>query len=213
MASTTKTLGAPIWLLVPATLALVALIATPLLESPSGVEPAHAGTAVRMEVSELVDGSGLVLSGRVLEKRCVEAAGGRIDTLYTLEVERTFWGSEDAGGERTLRLPGGILPDGRGMVLPGVPSPRVGEEGLWTLSVEDQQGLRMPVGLAQGWFRLLDGPDGTRLAVRPAGGAGLTSPGAGVGGSGAFVMDYGELVAEVVRSVEARRARGEEPPR
>lgn len=193
--------------------AALALLVPLLLLVPGACRPAatRAGTAVRMDVTELVSGAGLVLTGRVVATRAVVAPSGRVDTEYTLEVERTFWGPHQA--QRVVRLPGGVLPDGSGMLLAGMPRLATGDEALLTLSEAGPDGMRLPVGLSQGCFHLLEGSGGRRLAVRAAGGASLAAAGAHVTEGGRYLVEYGELVAEVVRAVEERRARGEEVDR
>ena len=163
-----------------------------------------------MDVTQLVEAADLVLTAQVREQRVVQTPSGRVDTEFTLDVERTFWGEER--GERIIRLPGGVLPDGSGMLIPGMPSLRVGQEVLLSLSRASSENLRMPIGLAQGCFHLVQGPDGRRMAQRSNGGLGLRGEPDDPGscGSGHFSVDYGELVGEVVRAVEERKARGEE---
>src|SRR5262249_1221127 len=113
---------------------------------------AAAGTAVRLSLRDLADRSDLCLEGKVVGSRGVLESGKRIDPEYTLAVERTFWG--EAQASRAIRLPGGVLPDGRGMVLPGLRALEPGEEVLLFLSKPDPVGMRVPIGLAQGTLRV-----------------------------------------------------------
>jgi len=176
---------------------LVALVLRPLLREPA----VRAGTAMRMEVSELVEAAELVVEGRVLASRAVETEDGLIETEYELLVDRTFRGAPL--GTRTLRLPGGLLEDGRGMVLAGVPRLRPGEDALLFLSAAGGRGVRMPVGLAQGRYRVLTRLDGSRIAVRDQADLGLVDPNSGhvLCAEGSHVRDYAELVAEIQAAV------------
>src|SRR5262245_39418837 len=72
---------------------------------------AGAGSARRLELTELVQASELVLEGRVLATRALESDGPLL-TEALLEVSRTFKGDERS--TRTVRLPGGVRADGSG---------------------------------------------------------------------------------------------------
>jgi len=130
-------------------LALLAFLAPLGLRS---ARPLEAGTAVRMDVPELVAGSELIVDAQVLSARAIETAPARIETEYVLAVGRTLLGAHVP--QRSVRLPGGVLPDGRGLVLSGVPRLLVGERVLLFLSQPGADGMRMPVGLAQGKLRV-----------------------------------------------------------
>ena len=169
------------------------LLLRPLLREPA----VRAGTAVRMEVPELVEAADLVLEGRVLSARAVVTESGLVETEYELLVDRTFRGAPHA--TRTLRLPGGVLEDGSGMVLAGVPHLRPGEDALLFLAAAGSRGVRMPVGLSQGRYRVLTRLDGSRVAVRDQADLGLVDSSSGrlEEAHGAHVRDYAELVAEI----------------
>ena len=168
-----------------------------LFGRPSGVE---AGTAIRMEVTDLAVAADLILEARVLSSVALENEG-RIETEYVLEVDRTFAGEDR--GLRAIRVPGGVLEDGRGMMLAGMPSMRTGEEVLLFLGREHRGGLRMPVGLSQGKFELVRQPDGAKRLVRNTAGVTLVRrDGVRVESEGRVVMDY----ADVVSRIEAARA-------
>ncbi len=185
---------------------LALLLLRPALRGP-GV---RAGTALRMDVPDLVEAADLVVEGRVLAARAVETASGLVETEYELLVDRTFRGAPVA--TRTLRLPGGVLDDGRGMVLAGVPRLLEGEDALLFLSAPGSRGVRMPVGLAQGRYRVLTRLDGSRVAVRDQADLGLVDPATGrlLGEGGAHVRDYADLVAEIQAAMGAL---GPEAPR
>lgn len=178
----------------------------------------EAGTARKLDLAGLVDRSELVVEGRVLGSETTLDAHGRPATRYTLAVARTF-----RGAQTTLRdvvLPGGVLSDGRGLVLPGMPTLVQGEEALLFLSEESRAGLRFPVGLSQGRLRIVTAPNGARRLLREHGDLEL------VDDRGRALpplpqqetFDYATVVAQVEaacaaraaaeREAEQRRARG-----
>lgn len=181
---------------------LVLLVALPRLREPA----VRAGTALRMDVPDLVEAADLVLEGRVLEARAVETPGGLIETEYRVLVDRTWRGEPLA--VRTLRLPGGLLDDGRGMLLSGVPRLAPGEDALLFLTGAGERGLRLPVGLSQGRYRVVTRLDGTRVAVRDQADLGLVDPVTGsLHEAGAVhLRDYAELVAEIEAAAAAAGA-------
>ena len=168
----------------------------------------EAGTAIRLDLDSLLDGSDLVLEGRVSSARVLEPAPGRIETEYTIAVDRTFWGTELH--QRTVRLPGGVLPDGRGLILPGMPELAAGEEALLFLSEAGSTGVRMPVGLAQGKLRISTSLTGQRVLVGDRAQLSLTdSSGGGVQEAApGDLLDYAETVAELHAAAERRSSTG-----
>ena len=186
-------------------LALGLLVLSEHLATSSDVE---AGTAIRLDLDSLFEGSDLVLEGRIGSTRVLESAPGRIETEYTLQVDRTFWGSEQA--QRVVRMPGGVLPDGRGLILSGMPELRTGEDALLFLSAEGDTGVRMPVGLAQGKLRISSSLDGRRVLVGDRSQLSLaSSSGGGVQEAAAHdLLDYAETVAELYAAAERRSKTG-----
>ena len=89
-----------------------------VLQSPRA-SVVDAGTARRMEVETLVQSCDSALEARVLSKQSRRDARGFIVSDHMLEVSRAFVGAER--GFVSASLPGGVLPDGSGMVLPGMP--------------------------------------------------------------------------------------------
>jgi len=184
---------------------ILAIAVAALLVCP----PARAGTAVRMEVPELVQNADLVLEARVVGARAVAGPQGRIDTEYTLSVARTFWGGHQA--VRTLRMPGGELPDGHGLAIAGMPRLAVGEDALLFLAPE-ARGMRMPTGLAQGKLRIVSDVHGRRALVREQAElslvdarSGAVRPDLGVG-----PLDYDEAVVRIEAAVVLKRTRLQE---
>ncbi len=184
-------------------LLLAALVTPGLLRDGA---PVQAGTALRLDTDGLVQNAALILEGRVLAAHPLEGATG-IETEYLLEVERTFEG-EDLP-HRLVRLPGGVLPDGRGLALAGMPRIEPGEALLLFLTQEGRSGIRMPVGLAQGKYAVQRRRDGTKVLTRDVSGVSLLSPETGqvAASEGRVVRGYAELVAEIEAAVARKHAR------
>jgi hypothetical protein len=181
---------------------VLALAAAP---GPGTSAPAvDAGTALRLDVPQLAERAALVLEGRVREARGVLSSTGLVETEYLLEVDRTLYG--DHQPVRTLRVPGGVLPGGDGLLLPGMPRMLPGEDVLLFLTGPSAAGARMPVGLSQGKFRVETNLAGERRLTRRHGS--LTTVGADGGlwdAAGAEVFDYAETLAEVHAALARRR--------
>jgi hypothetical protein len=155
-----------------------------------------AGTALRMELEDLVREADLVVEGRVLADQARRDVRGLVSTTYTLSVRRTFWGTPL--GTRRITLPGGVLPDGTGTLLPGMPTLQLGEDVLLFLSAAGSSGARMPVGLAQGKFRVVH-DRGAPALERTHDGLVLVdrSTGAVAAPPGACTLDYAEIAARI----------------
>jgi len=113
---------------------------------------------------------------------------------------------------RTFVMPGGVLPDGTGMILPGVPRLHTGEEAILFLSRESSSGMRITVGLSQGRFRVETPIHGQRVVVREHEDLGLLDPESGALHEARRTerYDYAELVAKIHAACDVRRRRGEE---
>ena len=182
-----------------------------LARSKFGASESDAGTALRMDVAEQVAAAELIVEGRVAAARAFEAPGGKIETEFRLLVARTHFGADQS--ERLIRLPGGLLPDGRGMLIPGLPLPVPGDDVLLMLSGEGPQGGRIPIGLAQGSFRLLRNAQGKRLALRDQGGLQLAhrSRNRLLEADSHSVMDYADLLAQIEAALVLKRHVAERP--
>ncbi|MCA8980905.1 MAG: hypothetical protein H6831_02835 [Planctomycetes bacterium] len=165
-----------------------------------------AGTAVELDLEGLTRSSDLVFEGRVDSLRCVETPEGRIETELRLFVDRHFVGEEVA--ERVVRIPGGVLPDGRGLLLPGMPQFRAGEELILFLSAPGSTGVRVPVGLAQGKLSLFTDLSGERVLAREPASLTKFSPSTGAHreSDGWEVLGYAETVATLRAAADHRRA-------
>lgn len=187
---------------------LAVLAVIPMAVSRGRSAPAEAGTAVRMGTEDLVLAADLVLEARVVALRALTNPNGRIDTAYTLAVERTFLGAHEP--TRVVRIPGGVLADGRGMIVPGLAGLALGEDVILMLSPASADGARMPIGLAQGEFRIVTDRFGERVAVRPNADLALANGFTGVvqPAEGASLVDYAELIAMIESAVATKRATG-----
>ncbi|MCA9002217.1 MAG: hypothetical protein KDB61_09850 [Planctomycetes bacterium] len=159
---------------------------------------AQAGTAIRMDVEQLVDGADRIVQGRISGRRTVRDHLGRVVTDYEMDVERTFLG--EPAETRTIRMPGGVTAEGRGMVLPGMPQIQVGEEVVLFLNGE---GMQLPTGLAQGKYRVLSTAHGSQQVMQSTGSLELV--GAASHQHGAVTsMSYSEFSGRVQARVTER---------
>lgn len=70
-------------------------LAVGILVSAFAQKPAaetEAGTALKMDLGEVVEASGLVLEGKVLGGHSAESPEGAIYTDWEIAVDRTWWG-------------------------------------------------------------------------------------------------------------------------
>ncbi len=160
----------------------------------------HAGTVQRLGLADLAERADLAFEARVLDARVVERTRGRIETEYTLRVDQTYAGEECA--LRVVRIPGGVLPDGRGLVIAGMPRLAAGQDVMLFLSRESSRGTRMPVGLAQGALRIVVQEDGSRRLVGSA--AGLDFVGEAPTAVPEPGIDYVAGLAEITSGIAAR---------
>lgn len=166
-----------------------------------------AGTVQRLGLADLAERADLAFEGRVLSARVLEPAPGRIETEYTLREEVTHVGA--ACPLRVVRVPGGVLADGRGLAIAGLPRLDVGTDVLLFLSREGSTGMRMPVGLAQGALRIVTLPSGAKRLVGSSAGLDFVgaAPTAVPGGPGIdYVAGLSEIASGIAaRAVEVRR--------
>lgn len=165
----------------------------------------RAGTALRMTVPDLVDGAEIVFEGRVLDAHAILDERGLVMTEFFVSVHTTYWGQHF--GTRTFTLPGGVLPNGSGMVLAGMPVIEAGEDAIFFLTEESAAGNRMPVGLAQGKFRVVKGPLGEKQLARSQMGLVLADPltGAVLPADEQQLVSY-DAVVDTIRAASVAKA-------
>lgn len=166
--------------------------------------PARAALAEHLSIDDLVARTHTCLEGTVLEARARRAPDGLVETAYRLRVDDRPIG---AGGDfETVVLPGGVLPDGSGLAIPGLGRLAVGERVLLFLTAADGvTGRRMPIGLEQGRYRIVSGPGGRPLAM---GALALGDEAAAERGH-RLAVEYAELRAQLAAAIQ-RRTHGEE---
>lgn len=184
------------------TWAAVSAVACVLL-ALSRASDVHAGTVRRFGLADLAEHADLAFEGRVLGARVLESAPGRIETEYTLREDVAHVGAPC--GLRVVRVPGGVLPDGRGMAIAGLPRLEVGADVLLFLSRESTRGTRLPVGLGQGALRIVTTASGAKRLVGSSAGLDFvgSAPTAVPDGPG---IDYVAGLAEIASGVAARAA-------
>lgn len=161
--------------------------------------PLEAGTVQRMDWAELTQSCEQALEGRVIAVHSRPTARGSIETQVRMQVSRRHYGG--SGVEQIFRIPGGVLADGRGLLVPGMPRFLVGQELLLFLSAESTAGWRVPVGLAQGRWLIQRDAQGKKFLTRE-----LVDVDAE--GTGAKTrVDYESALLECTRLWEQRRAR------
>ncbi len=162
----------------------------------------QAGTAVQMEIAEVVQNADLILEAHVLSAQSFENEG-MIETEFLLQVGQTLLGEDQS--TRLVRLPGGVLPDGRGMILAGMPQLSPGEDALLFLSSEGSTGVRMPVGLSQGKYGIQVNEAGVKELVNDSSGVTLVSAsGSLTSGEGRSVLSYAQVLSEVQAALASR---------
>ena len=149
---------------------LPALLTTLIVLAPA---PAPS-TVEELDLVTLVERADLILSGRVLATRGVERSSGRIGTRVELAVAHTWLGRRAT--RRAVTVVGGQLQDGRALIVPGAPSFAVGERVVLFLSPAAPDGLRTPIGLGQGKYRLGSDDEGRRTVARDLSGLTLVDP-------------------------------------
>lgn len=130
------------------------------------VSPLAATVLVPAEFREIVNGSQVIVHGRVADVRS-DWTGDRfrIETIVTLEASEYLKGGP---GERvTFRVPGGTIGRYRSLMV-GAPEFRAGDEVVMFLTA-DGPAVPQVFGLSQGVFRVRrELRSGRRLVVPPA---------------------------------------------
>ncbi len=129
--------------------------------------PAEATTFQMVSDANLVRQATLIAEVTVLTSRPSEASSFPA-TEYQLQVERLLKGEAPAGSALTLKVIGGVGPDGIGLKIWGAPELRDGERLLVFLSRHGDGAWRL-LHLMLGAFRYFDDGD-RRIALRDLGG-------------------------------------------
>lgn len=149
--------------------------------------PAGAAMILKMNLAQLTDRADAIFRGEVLsaEPGKISIGGGTLPTVtYRLRVDEAFKGEfeakENASPEIEITMLGTLKAtthSGSQMrltsALPEVPKLRVGESYVLFTTAPSASGLRSPVGLAQGSFRIYAGANKTEFAVNELNNLGL----------------------------------------
>lgn len=149
--------------------------------------PASAAMIIKMNLAQLTDRADAIFRGQVLsaEPGKIEIGGGTLPTVtYRLRVDEAFKGQfeakENASPEVEITMLGthkAVTHSGNytrlSSSLPEVPKLQVGESYVLFTTAPGKSGLRSPVGLGQGSFRIYAGADKTELAVNELNNLGL----------------------------------------
>jgi len=149
--------------------------------------PAGAAMILKMNLAQLTDRADAIFRGEVLsaEPGKISIGGGTLPTVtYRLRVDEAFKGEFDAkensSPEVEITMLGTLKADARSgnqarltSSLPEVPKLRVGESYVLFTTAPSASGLRSPVGLGQGSFRIYAGPNKSELAVNEINNLGL----------------------------------------
>jgi hypothetical protein len=154
--------------------------------------PVGAGMVLKMNLSQLTNRADAIFRGNVLsaEPGKISIGGGTLPTvIYRLRVDEAFKGEfdakENAAPEVEITMLGTlkeVVQSGNqthlSAALPEVPKLRVGEDYVLFTTAPGKSGLRAPVGLGQGSFRVYLGDNKTELAVNELNNLGLFDGGA-----------------------------------
>jgi hypothetical protein len=149
--------------------------------------PAGAAMILKMNLAQLTDRADAIFRGEVLsaEPGKISMGGGTLPTVtYRLRVDEAFKGEfeakENASPEVEITMLGTLKATVRSggqtrlsSSLPEVPKLRVGESYVLFTTAPGASGLRAPVGLGQGSFRIYSGANKTELAVNEINNLGL----------------------------------------
>lgn len=163
-----------------------------------GAAVASASTVVKKSLAALCAEAQQIFVGTVTERhsRWTDPQQSGIETLVTFSDVTPLAGS--VGAEVTLRFPGGTVGEVREAVA-GLPQPQPGDRAV--VFVGERATLSPLVGFSQGYFRVVNGPDGPRVldsegrpVVRAEGGAVEAAP---PGGDPSSALSLGEFLDAV----------------
>jgi hypothetical protein len=122
-------------------------------------------TQVRpLNIEEMTERATTIFAGRCLQVRVeTDHTLGNDVTVATFRVERSIKGN--AGNTITVRMPWANVAS----FPAGVPSFARGDDVVLFLYGESASGMRAPVGLGQGRFRIVTDKQGRRIAINDVG--------------------------------------------
>jgi hypothetical protein len=149
--------------------------------------PAGAAMILKMNLAQLTNRADAIFRGEVLsaEPGKISIGGGTLPTVtYRLRVDEAFKGEfeakENASPEVEITMLGTLKATARSgsqarlsSSLPEIPKLRVGESYVLFTTAPGASGLRSPVGLGQGSFRIYTAANKTELAVNELNNLGL----------------------------------------
>ncbi|MET0533453.1 MAG: hypothetical protein ABW171_04445 [Steroidobacter sp.] len=149
--------------------------------------PAGAAMILKMNLAQLTDRADAIFRGEVLsvEPGKIAIGGGTLPTVtYRLRVDEAFKGEfeakENASPEVEITMLGTFKSTTRSgsqthlsSALPELPKLNVGESYVLFTTAPGASGLRAPVGLGQGSFRIYAGANKTEFAVNELNNLGL----------------------------------------
>jgi len=173
---------------------------------------ADAATILPVNLEEMVAGSDVVFRGRCLGVAPKRLPNGIFATKYTFEISEVLKG--DIREELEFTQVGGSLSNSKKFNAPyiyGMPLYKVGSEYLVFLSEETSLGLRAPVGIDQGAFKVSLSADGSTKISNGRGNKNLFTGAAGaslaksIKASGVSVLSPGpidyDLMLDLVRKI------------
>ncbi len=127
---------------------------------------ANATTFVMVSDADMVEQAPLIVVGRVLGTTAALAgAGGYPVTHYEIQLERLLKGDSQLPATLTLRVPGGVTPEGIGYKVWGAPQLALRDSAIFFL-VPNSDDTYDSLHLMLGVFKQLPGPAGATLALR-----------------------------------------------
>jgi len=149
--------------------------------------PAGAAMILKMNLAQLTDRADAIFRGEVLsaEPGKIAIGGGTLPTVtYRLRVDEAFKGNfeakENVSPEVEITMLGTLKSTAHSgnqvrlsSALPEVPKLRVGESYVLFTTAPGASGLRSPVGMGQGSFRIYTGANKGELAVNELNNLGL----------------------------------------
>lgn len=173
---------------------LLAGLTAALLAAWPAVPLEAASTATEAaDLAGLVAAAERICEVQVLETRSARLPDGAIETRITVATLAPLKGAAAAIDE--IRMPGGEVA-GRGLLLPGMPRLRAGQQAILFLSApSESRGWRVPVGLGAGAYQVV--PD--------AAGGGARVTGMAVEGADPNALDHDAFIAAIQAEIERQR--------